>query len=64
MCARSIPGKRYEDWVLDNPASKGVEAVRPIRVEIRRRVEPLSRRPRPGRLENRDRRRLEDPSRN
>ena len=24
------PGKRYEDWVLDDPAGKGVEAVRPI----------------------------------
>jgi arsenate reductase len=35
------PGKRYEDWVLDDPAGKGVEAVRPIRDEIRRRVESL-----------------------
>ena len=35
------PGKRYEDWVLDDPAGKGVEAVRPIRDEIRRRVEQL-----------------------
>ena len=35
------PGKRYEDWVLDDPAGKGVEAVRPIRDEIRRRVELL-----------------------
>jgi protein-tyrosine-phosphatase len=35
------PGKRYEDWVLDDPAGKGVEAVRPIRDEIRRRVEAL-----------------------
>lgn len=35
------PGKRYEDWVLDDPAGKGVEAVRPIRDEIRRRVENL-----------------------
>ena len=33
-----FPGKRYEDWVLDDPAGKGVEAVRPIRDEIRRRV--------------------------
>ena len=30
------PGKRYEDWVLDDPAGQGVEAVRPIRDEIRR----------------------------
>ena len=35
------PGKRYEDWVLDDPAGKDVEAVRPIRDEIRRRVEAL-----------------------
>ncbi|CAA9309111.1 MAG: Arsenate reductase thioredoxin-coupled [uncultured Friedmanniella sp.] len=35
------PGKRYEDWVLEDPAGKGVEAVRPIRDEIRRRVQSL-----------------------
>ena len=35
------PGKRYEDWVLDDPAGKGVDAVRPIRDEIRRRVDNL-----------------------
>ena len=35
------PGKRYEDWVLDDPAGQGIEAVRPIRDEIRRRVEVL-----------------------
>lgn len=35
------PGKRYLDWQLDDPAGKGVEAVRPIRDEIRRRVEAL-----------------------
>ena len=35
------PGKRYEDWVLEDPAGKGVDAVRPIRDEIRRRVEKL-----------------------
>ena len=32
------PGKRYEDWKLDDPAGQGIEAVRPIRDEIRRRV--------------------------
>ena len=32
------PGKRYEDWKLDDPAGQGVEAVRPIRDEIRARV--------------------------
>ncbi len=35
------PGKRYEDWVLDDPAGQGVETVRPIRDKIRRRVEAL-----------------------
>jgi arsenate reductase (thioredoxin) len=35
------PGKRYEDWVLDDPEGLGIEAVRPIRDEIRRRVEDL-----------------------
>jgi arsenate reductase len=36
-----FPGKRYEDWVLEDPAGKGVESVRPIRDEIRRRVVAL-----------------------
>ncbi|GAA1831633.1 arsenate reductase ArsC [Agromyces salentinus] len=36
-----FPGKRYEDWELDDPAGQGIEAVRPIRDEIRRRVEEL-----------------------
>ena len=35
------PGKRYEDWPLDDPAGRGIEAVRPIRDEIRSRVEGL-----------------------
>jgi arsenate reductase len=35
------PGKRYEDWVLDDPAGQSIEVVRPIRNEIRRRVELL-----------------------
>jgi arsenate reductase len=35
------PGKRYEDWVLEDPAGQGVESVRPIRDEIRRRIEAL-----------------------
>ncbi|PZF86131.1 arsenate reductase ArsC [Jiangella anatolica] len=35
------PGKRYEDWELDDPAGQGIEAVRPIRDEIRGRVEAL-----------------------
>ena len=35
------PGKRYEDWVLDDPAGQGIDAVRPIRDEIRRRIEAL-----------------------
>jgi arsenate reductase (thioredoxin) len=36
-----FPGKRYEDWVLDDPAGMGVDAVRPIRDEIGRRVREL-----------------------
>jgi protein-tyrosine-phosphatase len=32
------PGKRYEDWVLEDPAGQGIDAVRPIRDEIRTRV--------------------------
>jgi protein-tyrosine-phosphatase len=35
------PGKRYEDWELEDPAGLGVEAVRPIRDEIKSRVEGL-----------------------
>lgn len=35
------PGKRYEDWVLEDPAGQGIEAVRPIRDDIRRRIELL-----------------------
>ena len=31
-----FPGKRYEDWDLDDPAGQGVDAVRPIRDEIER----------------------------
>lgn len=36
-----FPGKRYLDWQLDDPAGQGVEAVRPIRDEIRKLVENL-----------------------
>ncbi|SCF27797.1 arsenate reductase [Micromonospora saelicesensis] len=36
-----FPGQRYEDWKLDDPAGKGVESVRPIRDDIRTRVEKL-----------------------
>jgi protein-tyrosine-phosphatase len=36
-----FPGKRYEDWELADPAGRAIEAVRPIRDEIRRRVEQL-----------------------
>ncbi len=35
------PGKCYEDWDLDDPAGQGVEAVRPIRDEIDRRIRAL-----------------------
>jgi len=36
-----FPGKRYLDWKLDDPAGQDVAAVRPIRDEIRQRVESL-----------------------
>jgi protein-tyrosine-phosphatase len=47
------PGKRYEDWTLDDPAGQGIDAVRPIRDDIKHRIERLvdelanSRSPRP-----------------
>ncbi|WP_236241795.1 arsenate reductase ArsC [Streptomyces sp. CC228A] len=36
-----FPGKRYLDWTLEDPAGQGVEAVRPIRDEIKKLVEGL-----------------------
>jgi arsenate reductase len=36
-----FPGKRYEDWKLDEPAGQGIETVRPIRDDIRARVAQL-----------------------
>lgn len=36
-----FPGKRYEDWQLDDPAGQGLEAVRPIRDDIERHVRRL-----------------------
>ncbi|AOP45123.1 arsenate reductase ArsC [Streptomyces lydicus] len=36
-----FPGKRYLDWQLDDPAGRGVDAVRPIRDEIERHVRDL-----------------------
>lgn len=36
-----FPGKRYEDWVLEDPAGQGIESVRPIRDEIKGRIEAL-----------------------
>jgi arsenate reductase len=36
-----FPGTRYENWDLDDPAGQGLEAVRPIRDEIERRVRTL-----------------------
>jgi protein-tyrosine-phosphatase len=35
------PGKRYEDWVLEDPAGQGIESVRVIRDDIKLRVETL-----------------------
>ena len=43
-CGDACPfysGKRYEDWVLDDPAGQGIESVRVIRDEIKKRVEQL-----------------------
>ncbi|MDH6703400.1 arsenate reductase [Kitasatospora sp. MAA19] len=37
----SVPGKRYLDWKLDDPAGQGVDAVRPIRDEIEERIRGL-----------------------
>jgi arsenate reductase len=36
-----FPGKRYEEWILDDPAGQGVDAVRPIRDDIEQRVRRL-----------------------
>lgn len=36
-----LPGKRYEDWKLDDPAGQGIDAVREIRDEIHDRVKVL-----------------------
>lgn len=36
-----FPGKRYLDWQLDDPAGQGIDAVRPVRDEIHRRVQAL-----------------------
>src|SRR2546423_13505448 len=36
-----FPGKRYEDWELDDPAGQGIEVVRPIRDDIHSRVRAL-----------------------
>ncbi|NTY61879.1 arsenate reductase ArsC [Mycolicibacterium sphagni] len=36
-----FPGKSYRDWVLEDPAGKGVDAVRPIRDQIKTRIEGL-----------------------
>ncbi|AOP54838.1 arsenate reductase ArsC [Brevibacterium aurantiacum] len=36
-----FPGKRYEDWELDDPAGQGIETVRNIRDDIRARIKAL-----------------------
>jgi protein-tyrosine-phosphatase len=36
-----FPGKRYEDWELEDPVGQGIDAVRPIRDEIKGRIEQL-----------------------
>ncbi|NJC24511.1 arsenate reductase [Arthrobacter pigmenti] len=48
-----FPGKRYEDWVLEDPAGKGVESVRPIRDQIKARIEQLISELLPTRADNR-----------
>ncbi len=37
-----FPGKKYLDWALEDPAGKGVEPVRPLRDEIKTRIEALT----------------------
>ncbi len=37
-----FPGKRYEDWKLDDPAGQSIDAVRPIRDEIKARIQALA----------------------
>jgi arsenate reductase len=37
-----FPGKRYEDWVLDDPAGQDLETVRRIRDELDRRIQSLA----------------------
>ncbi|WP_310715451.1 arsenate reductase ArsC [Streptomyces lydicus] len=44
-----FPGKQYLDWKLDDPAGQGVDAVRPIRDEIERRIHGLLKEVRPAR---------------
>lgn len=44
-----FPGKTYLDWQLDDPAGQGIEAIRPIRDEIRQRVQTLIAEVRAGR---------------
>lgn len=36
-----FPGKRYEDWELDDPAGQGIDSVRPIRDDIKQRITTL-----------------------
>jgi protein-tyrosine-phosphatase len=36
-----FPGKRYEDWELEDPAGKGIDGVRPVRDDIKQRVQGL-----------------------
>jgi arsenate reductase len=36
-----FPGKRYEDWELADPAGKGIDAVRPVRDDIKQRIQGL-----------------------
>jgi arsenate reductase len=43
-CADAVParpGKRYEDWILADPAGRDIDSLRPMRDQIRERVEVL-----------------------
>jgi protein-tyrosine-phosphatase len=37
----ALPGRRYEEWVLPDPAGQAVDAIRPIRDQIEQRVQTL-----------------------
>ncbi|MDX3686039.1 phosphotyrosine protein phosphatase [Streptomyces sp. NBC_01693] len=58
-----LPGKRYLDWELEDPAGQGLEAVRPVRDAIRALVEGLIEEIAPGPAAPDENTRLETPGR-